>query len=271
MLSAATVQIEQSDSQPLAAVLRSRIDGDAELRRLRDELKAHLYRGIAWWDTDRQQIAARRLRQLAPGLPPVVQPVALATVAAQLAGDPYYPHAHDVQAAMMSHRYRGRLAAVLVEYFRQLQGGGLVATGRPLRQPDCPDGHSPGALERQRDGGRHADRRRAGRPRRGVHRRRGLVAGTAAALGQPLGDRPLRLAHFDRRCGRRIVATRSTRSSPPRRQRLATSPARRSRPRSAMSPAARAGAGRRAAHEVPTEAELAAAASRAAEASSNPA
>ena len=36
-----------------------------------------------------------------------------------------------------------------------------------------------------------------------------------------------------------------------------------------MSPAARAGAGRRAAHEVPTEAELASAASRAAEASSN--
>ncbi len=38
-----------------------------------------------------------------------------------------------------------------------------------------------------------------------------------------------------------------------------------------MSPAARAGAGRRAAHEVPTEAELAAAASRAVEAPSNPA
>ena len=268
MLSAATVQIEQSDSQPLAAVLRSRIDGDAELRRLRDELKAHLYRGIAWWDTDRQQIAARRLRQLAPGLPPVVQPVALATVAAQLAGDPYYPHAHDVQAAMMSHRYRGRLAAVLVEYFRQLQGGGLVATGRivinPVTSTFIP--HELWSAKATAVDALTGDV---------------LVGDTRAFIDVTVSSPPTRspsraaitrfIRAFDeamRDAERRYTVDELATAA----QALGNVSGAEIEAALRRSPvSARAGAGRRAAHEVPTEAELASAASRAAEASSNPA
>jgi Pentapeptide repeats (8 copies) len=136
-----------SAGQPLAGRIRDELAADDELRQLRERLQAHLFRGVAWWDDQRRRHAASRLRRLAPALPPTIRPAALAGVVAQYSGEPYYPRAHDVQAAMMSHRLRHRLAVVLAG--ANLEGANLKDAN--LRKANLrgrrPGGRQPG--ERQ--------------------------------------------------------------------------------------------------------------------------
>ena len=118
-------------SCPLAALLRNQVAADDELRRLQDELKAHVFRGVAWFDDERRRIATGRLHRLLPTLPRQLSPAAYtrATFDAEFGVPPYYPHAHDVRAAMLAHHMRGRLCQILMAPFDALRVGEFSAAG----------------------------------------------------------------------------------------------------------------------------------------------
>lgn len=113
----------------LASHIHDLVGDDAELRELRDGFEKYAYRGIAWHDFERRRAAAGRLAR-APGLPQLIRPADFTVEAVEaLSSPPRVSHLNDQRAALLAHRIRHRLVAILADTFGDLRAGVLVGTG----------------------------------------------------------------------------------------------------------------------------------------------
>lgn len=113
--SAATVQIEQSDRQPLAALLRDRIDGDAELHALRVGARRRRLPGLASVHL-RPSLCPAAFTQAALGECPPPAPEWSAGIT-----EPWGP--------WLRRKMQRRASEILASIFDQLRTGHLAATG----------------------------------------------------------------------------------------------------------------------------------------------